>query len=123
MLPFEAVPISAFIIFICSLATFQMGIKDKLENPKSDFINYDYALVFCPCLLLGTKFGTIFNNILSAFIICIFLIVMIIYTFYRIFNSYQKQKKIEEQIDKSVLEPLEKNSNKHIHNDFVIIFL
>lgn len=95
--PTEAFPISNFLILICSCSTFYMGVKDKLQNPNNPFIDYDLAMLFCPSLLLGTKFGTIFNKILPNVILIFFLILCCIYTIQRTYLRYLKHLKLKRQ--------------------------
>jgi len=78
--PSEAFPIANFLILLCGLITFISFAKDKYEHPKNIFVNYDMAVVFGPSMLLGAKFGTILNRMLSSTILLIFLLFLLIYT-------------------------------------------
>jgi ABC-type antimicrobial peptide transport system permease subunit len=105
LVPSEAYPISTFIIAICSCCTFYMGVKDKIENPSSNFVNYDLAIVFCPSLLLGTKFGTIFNKSLSPIILIVGLTLFVLHN---IKNTYYKAHELRKKdLDALQLEPKE----------------
>jgi len=72
--PTEAFPIATILIFICSLSTYYSGVKHKLKNHDSDFVNLDFSIIFCPMMLLGTKLGTILNKVFSSFILFLILI-------------------------------------------------
>lgn len=100
--PSEAFPISTFLIAICSFCTFYMGVKDKRENPKNSFIDYDLAIIFSPTLLLGTKFGTILNKSLSTIFLNSVLILFIFYNIYKCYHSANRlrQKEIEAEAEK-----------------------
>jgi hypothetical protein len=93
-IPSEAYPISTFLIAVCSICTFYMGVKDKTEHPSNSFVDYDMAMIFCPTLLLGTKFGTIFNKQLSTIFLSIFLALFILNNIWKTYNSaYKLQEK------------------------------
>lgn len=73
-----------------------MGVKDKRENPESNFVDYDMAVVFCPMLLVGTKIGTIANKIFSSmfltFVLMIFFVYSIFKTYKNAMTQYNKEK-------------------------------
>jgi len=96
--PSEAYPISTFLIAICSICTFYMGVKDKSENPTNSFVNYDMAIIFCPTLILGTKFGTILNKQLSSIFLSVFLALFILNNIWKTYNNANKlrEKEIKE---------------------------
>ncbi len=94
MLPTQAYPISTFIIMITSICTFSMGVRHKSQNPSSSFVNYDLAIVFCPSLLLGTKFGTIFNKMLNPLVLIIILLGLV---GRNVFNIYYKAQAAEKK--------------------------
>src|SRR5690349_2870985 len=94
-LPSEAYPISTFIIVFCSLATFYMGVKDKEANPDAKFIDYDLAIIFCPTLLLGVKFGAIFNKTFSNVFLTVFFAIFIVHNIYTMYYKYHIQKENE----------------------------
>lgn len=81
----EAFPISTFIIFLCALCTYYVGVKDKIENPQHKFVDYDLVLVFCPTMLLGTKIGVIFNRIFPSLVLNILLILLLAFSSYKIY--------------------------------------
>lgn len=83
----DAFPISNFIILFCSLATFFVGVREKLSNPKTSFIDYDLVMLFCPTLLLGTKMGVILNKMIPGLILNILLILSLAFSSYK---TYQK---------------------------------
>ncbi len=53
----HAFPLSNFIIFVCSISSYIMGVIDKMNNPEKLWINYDIVLLFCPIMLIGSKIG------------------------------------------------------------------
>jgi len=54
---YQAFPLSNFIIFVCSISSYIMGVIDKNNNPEKLWINYDIVLLFCPIMLIGSKIG------------------------------------------------------------------
>jgi hypothetical protein len=94
--PFEAYPISIFMIAICSFSTYYNGIQDKIKFPNNNFVDYDLAIVFCPTLLLGAKLGAIFNKTISNFLLMAglagFNILIISKTFTNLKKQLEKEK-------------------------------
>jgi hypothetical protein len=99
--PSEAYPISSFLITVCSSLTFYMGVKDKYQNPQNNFVEWDIALLFCPTLLLGTKFGTIFNKSLSDLFLTIFLAFFVLHNIKKTYDNAHKarSKELSENIN------------------------
>jgi uncharacterized membrane protein YfcA len=93
----EAFPIVTLIILVCSSCTLYMGVVDKYENPNNPIIEYDYMIIFCPCIILGTKIGTILNKMLPNAILCIVLSVCVVLSFIKTYGNYQKNKQKEEE--------------------------
>ena len=87
-LPTQAFPIATILILICSSCTYYSGIKHKIENPDSDFVDLDFAIIYTPMMLLGTKLGTIFNKIVSSFILFLILIFILITSFQKSYKRY-----------------------------------
>ncbi len=88
LLPTEAFPIAIFLILICSFSTYYSGVKHKIENPDSEFVNLDFAIIYTPMMLLGTKIGTIFNKMFSSFILFLILIFIIVTSFQKTYKRY-----------------------------------
>lgn len=86
--PTQAFPLATFLIFICSSCTYYMGVKDKLENSDSHFVDLDFAIIFTPLLLLGTKIGTIFNKIISSFMLLCCLLVLVSFSLKKTYKRY-----------------------------------
>jgi hypothetical protein len=57
-----------------------MGVKDKLKNTSSKFIDFDLALVFAPNLLLGIKIGSIMNKLLTNSLLLLGLMMLSVYS-------------------------------------------
>lgn len=117
--PSEAFPIANFLILLCGLVTFTSFAMDKYEHPKNIFVHYDIAVVFGPAMLLGAKFGTILNRILSSTILLIFLLFLLIYTCSKTYKNILKAKKKEQELllKKQEGNPLEQpllNNEKNI---------
>jgi len=113
--PSEAFPIANFLILLCGLITFTSFAMDKYEHPKNIFVNYDIAVVFGPSMLLGAKFGTILNRILSSTVLLIFLLFLLIYTCSKTYKNIKKAKAAEEKLlEKGHLKEtlLDKNEEK-----------
>jgi uncharacterized membrane protein YfcA len=104
--PSEAYPISTFLITICSSFTFYMGVMDKYQNPQNSFVEWDIAIIFCPTLLLGTKFGTILNKSLSSLFLTIFLALLVLLNIKKTYDNAQKAR------SKEILENLNKSENE-----------
>ena len=99
--PSEAFPIANFLILLCGLITFTSFALDKYEHPKNIFVHYDIAVVFGPSMLIGAKFGTILNKILSSTILLILLLFLLIYTcsktYKNILKARDKERKLAEK--------------------------
>ena len=112
MEPSEAMPISNFLILFCGLSTFVSFTLDKYKHPKNLFIHYDMAIIFGPSMLIGAKFGTILNKVLSSLLLLIFLLVVISYSTRKTYRNILKTKEKEAKLDQknSLLEG-QANSN------------
>ena len=93
--PSEAFPIANFLILLCGIITFTSFAMDKYEHPKNIFVHYDIAMVFGPSMLIGAKFGTILNKILSSTILLILLLFLLIYTCSKTYKNILKARKKE----------------------------
>ena len=93
--PSAAYPISTFLIAVTSLCTFYICVTNKNENAESPLINYNFAILFCPVLLLGTKIGIILNKSLSSLLLTILLFAFILNGVKKIHSSAVKQKEKE----------------------------
>lgn len=93
--PSEAFPIANFLILLCGIITFTSFAMDKYEHPKNIFVHYDIATVFGPSMLIGAKFGTILNKILSSTILLILLLFLLIYTCSKTYKNILKARKKE----------------------------
>lgn len=100
-IPSQAYPISNFIILICALCTFYVGYKDKRRNPQNSFVDYDFSLIFCPTLLLGTKFGAIFNKLLSSLLLSLGLIALVTMSTIKTYRSAVRQRNKEDALPDS----------------------
>ncbi len=83
----EAFPISNFIILFCSVGTYLIGVRNKINDPNELFVDYDIVLVFAPNLLLGTKIGVILNKILPSVMLNIFLIIILSFSSYKTYTK------------------------------------
>ena len=117
--PSEAFPIANFLILLCGLITFSSFAMDKFEHPKNIFVHYDIAVVFGPSMLIGAKFGTILNKILSSTILLIFLLFLLIYTctktYKNILKARDKERKLLEKKDRQaeeIKQPLLEKENE-----------
>ena len=82
-----AFPISNFIIFFCSVMTFYLGAQDKREHPEQNFVNFNMAMIFCPTMLLGTKFGVILNNVLPNLVLLVILMFFLVFKGTKIYRK------------------------------------
>ena len=85
-----AFPLSSFSIFICSIVSFTLGVQKKLKNPSWKFVDYDLVLVFCPALLLGTKFGVIFNTMFPTVLLILLLIASLSFSCFKTYKNALK---------------------------------
>ena len=76
-----------FLIWISSSVTFYCGVTNKYSNPETEFINYDFAVIYVPTMLLGTKIGTILNKMFSSFILIILIIGLIFISFKKTYTK------------------------------------
>ena len=83
-----AFPLANFIIFFCSLTTFYLGAEDKKLNPQQNYVDFKLALIFCPTLLLGTKFGVILNNIIPNLYLQLILMFFLVFSGTKIYTKY-----------------------------------
>jgi len=83
----EATPITNFMIFISSVTTFFIGLKMKINNPETKFVDYKFILVICPILLMSTKIGVILNKILPSLILNIILTLLLLITSYKTYKK------------------------------------
>ena len=104
--PSEAFPIANFLILLCGLVTFTSFAMDKYDHPKNIFIHYDIATVFGPSMLLGAKFGTILNKILSSTILLIFLLFLLVFTCSKTYKNILKAKAKEQKLLEEKSNPL-----------------
>lgn len=97
--PLEAFPISNCLILSCGLVTYLACVLDKFKNPKNKFVDYDMAIIFGPSMLLGAKFGTIFNKIFSSFFLTIAVLIVLCYSINSTYKNVQKSKEREAKMD------------------------
>ena len=90
--PLEAFPVSNVLILSCGLVTFFACVLDKYKNPKNKFVHYDIAVLVGPSMLLGAKFGTIFNKIFSSMFLTIAVLVVLCYSIRSTYKNVQKAK-------------------------------
>ena len=93
--PNQAYPISTFLIAVCSSCTFYMGVRDKQENPGNSFVDWETAIIFCPTMLLGTKFGTILNKSLSDVFLTVGLALFVLHNIKKIYDNARKSRNKE----------------------------
>lgn len=96
--PLEAFPISNVLILTCGLVTFFACVLDKYKNPKNKFVHYDIAVLVGPSMLLGAKFGTIFNKIFSSLFLTIAVLVVLCYSINSTYKNVQKAKAREAKL-------------------------
>ena len=120
--PSEAFPISNCIILLCGIVTFINRILDKFENPKNKFVNYDIVILFGPCMVMGTKIGTILNVVLNKLLLTIFLFVILLNSIFKNIRNIRKAKEKEEKYEnelklqerRGLSEPLLSKSHKKL---------
>lgn len=95
--PNEAFPISNCLILTCGLVTFFACVIDKNKHPKNKFVDYDIAIIFGPAMILGSKFGTIFNKIFSSLFLTVAVIIVLLYSITSTYKNYVKRKAKEEK--------------------------
>ena len=120
--PSQAFPVSNFLILFCGLVTFISFTLDKYQHPKNLFIHYDIATIFAPSMLVGAKFGTILNKILSSSLLLIFLCFLICFTTRKTYYNILKAKAKEAKLLQKNNNPLDNkvnniNETKETNND------
>lgn len=109
--PSVGFPISNFLILCCGTASFFTAADDKLLHPDNKFVDYDLAVIFAPSMLLGTKFGTIFNQTFSSLFLTICLIIMMCYSMNSTYRNALKAKARENKIEEDNLRKLIKDND------------
>lgn len=117
--PQIAFPISSFTILICSIITFALGVKQKLNNPSMLFIDYDLAVVFCPALLLGTRIGVIFNSTFPDLVLVISLIVFLSFSSFKTYKNALKARSKERQFEGNQIRSNPTNNLNHNSSPFI----
>ena len=108
--PLEAFPVSNVLILSCGLVTFFACVLDKYKNPKNKFVHYDIAVLVGPSMLLGAKFGTIFNKIFSSMFLTIAVLVVLCYSIRSTYKNVQKAKAREAKLAMGI-DPLQNAKN------------
>ncbi len=85
--PSTAYPIANFLILICSLVTFFSGVSDKAIHPENHFVDYEFALIVSPLLLIGAKLGTILNKMMFKAFLTVSLLLLIIRSSFKIYRK------------------------------------
>lgn len=116
--PNEAFPISNCLILTCGLVTYLACVLDKYKNPKNKFVHYDMAVIFGPSMLLGAKFGTIFNKIFSSTFLTIAVLVVLCYSMNSTYKNVKKARAREAKIGESLLN-FSSDNNSDQKNDFL----
>lgn len=117
--PSEAFPISNCLILGCGFVTFISFTLDKYEHPKNKFIQYDIAVVFGTSMLIGLKFGAIFNRILSSTLLLVLLLGLIVFTTYKTHKNVEKQRAKERKLDELTKENFLLDNEGKFNNNFV----
>lgn len=111
--PYEAFPLSIFLVLCGSMITFVASLIDKYEHPKSKFVDYDIAIIIGPSMLLGTKIGTILNKIFSSFILTTTVIIIICYSIVITYQNMKASRSKEEQLIQEIqIEEIMKQTNE-----------
>lgn len=111
--PYEAFPLSIFLVLCGSMITFVASLIDKYEHPKSKFVDYDIAIIIGPSMLLGTKIGTILNKIFSSFILTTTVIIIVCYSIVITYQNMKASRSKEEQLIQEIqIEEIMKQTNE-----------
>ena len=111
--PYEAFPLSIFLVLCGSMITFVASLIDKYEHPKSKFVDYDIAIIIGPSMLLGTKIGTILNKICSSFILTTTVIIIVCYSIVITYQNMKASRSKEEQLIQEIqIEEIMKQTNE-----------
>lgn len=109
--PSTGFPISNFLILTCGCASYITAAKDKYIHPNNSFVDYDLAVIFSPSMLLGTKFGTIFNKTFSSLLLTIFLIILMCYSMNSTYKNMVKAQNRERKMDEDRRKEMFLNNN------------
>jgi hypothetical protein len=85
--PSTAYPIANFLILICSIVTFSSGVSDKALHPDNHFVDYEFALIVSPLLLIGAKIGTILNKMMFKIFLTMSLFTLIMHQSRKIYRK------------------------------------
>lgn len=118
--PSTGFPISNFLILTCGCASYITAAKDKYIHPNNSFVDYDLAVIFSPSMLLGTKFGTIFNKTFSSLLLTIFLIILMCYSMNSTYKNMIKAQNREKKMDEDRRKEMFLNNNDDVPQETVM---
>ena len=118
--PSTGFPISNFLILTCGCASYITAAKDKYIHPNNSFVDYDLAVIFSPSMLLGTKFGTIFNKTFSSLLLTIFLIILMCYSMNSTYKNMVKAQNREKKMDEDRRKEMFLNNNDDVVQETVM---
>lgn len=118
--PSTGFPISNFLILTCGCASYITAAKDKYIHPNNSFVDYDLAVIFSPSMLLGTKFGTIFNKTFSSLLLTIFLIILMCYSMNSTYKNMVKAQNREKKMDEDRRKEMFLNNNDDVPQETVM---
>lgn len=75
----EAIAISGFAIFLCSLVRYCYTINDKHPEKDAVIIDYGLATIMLPAVMMGSMVGVLANVLLPALILQSSLTVLLIF--------------------------------------------
>lgn len=101
---YEAFPTTNAIIMFTSTTTLINRILEKKKDKNKLSSNYEIGMIFCPCMIIGVKFGSIINKFCNPLLLLAYLIYLNTKTniknYKNVFSQREKErrKKIEESM-------------------------
>jgi uncharacterized membrane protein YfcA len=85
--PQEAVPLSKVTIFGVALGGYLVNFRKRHPDADRPLIAYNVAQIMEPMTLCGSIIGVFFNVIMPAYVIVVFLVVLLIVASFRTFRK------------------------------------
>ena len=83
----EAIAVSGFIIFTCSLTRYMFSFNEKHPDKDATIVNYDLATVMLPLVMVGSMLGVMINVMFPSVILQVVLTLLLIFLTH---HSYKK---------------------------------
>jgi len=75
----EAIAVSGFIVFGCSLTRYIFSFAEKHPFKEATIVNYDLATVMLPLVMVGSMLGVMVNVMFPSLILQVILTIVLIF--------------------------------------------